>query len=59
MQNYAENNFCRIQKQYIETYKTSIGVGQPLQHYRTYIAEAINMQKNKIVSAETKNYAEK
>ena len=59
MQNYAENHICRFQKQYIETYKTSRGVGPQLQHYRTYIAEAINMPKNKIVSAETNNYAEK
>ena len=59
MQNYAENHVCRIQKQYIETYKTSKGVGPQLQHYRTYIAEAINMQKNKIVSTKTNNYVEK
>ena len=59
MQNYAENHVCRIQKQYIKTYKTSKGVGPQLQHYRTYIAEAINMQKNKIVSTKTNKYIEK
>ena len=59
MQNYTENHVCRIQKQYIETYKTSRGVGPQLQHYRTYIAEARNMQKNKTVFAETNKYAEK
>ena len=58
MQNYAENNFCRIQKQYIEPYKTSRGVGHLLQQYRTYSAEATIMQKNKTISAETNNYAE-
>ena len=59
MQNYAKNHVCIIRKQYIETYKTSKGFEPQLQHYRTYIAEAINMQKNKIVSAKTNNYAEK
>ena len=59
MQNYAENHVCRLQKQYIETYKISKGVGPQLQHYRTYIAEARNMQKNKTVSTKTNNYAEK
>ena len=59
MQNYAKNHVCIIRKQYIETYKTSKGVGPQLQHYRTYIAEAINMQKNKIVSTKTNNYVEK
>ena len=59
MQNYAENHVCRTQKQYIETYKTSSGVGPQLQHYQTYTVEARNMLKNKTVSTKTNNYVEK
>ena len=59
MQNYAETTSAEFKKKYIESYKTSGGVGQLLQHYGTYTAEATNMQKNKTVSAETNNYAEK
>ena len=59
MQNYAKNHVCIIRKQYIETYKISKGVGPQLQNYWTYTAEARNMQKNKTISAETNNYAEK